>query len=128
MPPACAGAEGKANFGFVANPGKGNKPPTGNAQFNFHAGEFAFNSETIVSLSIIQDGKSAQFSGLGNVNGANAPDGGLYNFTIWVTDGAPDTFRIRIWWEENGTEHVVYDTGTGLALGGGSITIHKQSV
>jgi hypothetical protein len=46
---------------------------------------------------------------------------------IWATDTSPDTFRIKIWWEEaNGTEHVVYDTGSNQPIGGGSIKIHTN--
>ena len=44
---------------------------------------------------------------------------------IWATDGSPDTFRIRIWWEDNGVENVVYDTGVNVATGGGNIKVQK---
>ena len=40
-------------------------------------------------------------------------------------DDSPDTFRIRIWWE-NGGETVVYDNEFGQSIGGGSIVIHIQ--
>ncbi len=43
----------------------------------------------------------------------------------WATDGSPDTFGIRIWWE-NGGENVVYDNGFNHAIGGGSIVIHTK--
>jgi hypothetical protein len=45
---------------------------------------------------------------------------------IWAGDGTPDTFRIKIWWEDNGTEVVVYDNGAAQAIGGGSIVIHTK--
>ena len=46
---------------------------------------------------------------------------------IWATDGDPDTFRIRIWWEgEDGVEYDVYDNGVEQAIGGGSIVVHAK--
>ena len=44
---------------------------------------------------------------------------------ITANDGNPDTFRIKIWYEDETGEHVVYDNGSQQALGGGSIVIHK---
>ncbi len=44
---------------------------------------------------------------------------------ISADDGNPDTFRIKIWREENGAQFVVYDNGAQQALGGGSISIKK---
>ena len=46
---------------------------------------------------------------------------------MWAGDDAPDTFRIKIWWEEaDGTEHTVYDNGSDQPIGGGSIVIHSK--
>lgn len=63
----------------------------------------------------------AQFKGSGTINGS-----GDYRFTIWTTDGdlnggSPDTFRIRIWIEDQGVETVIYDNGFDQAIGGGNI-------
>jgi hypothetical protein len=44
---------------------------------------------------------------------------------ITADDGSPDTFRIKIWYEDGGVEYVVYDNGSQQALGCGSIVIHK---
>ena len=44
---------------------------------------------------------------------------------LWATDGTPDKFRIKIWYEENGSEVVVYDNGMDQEIGGGSIVVHK---
>jgi hypothetical protein len=44
---------------------------------------------------------------------------------ITAEDGKPDTFRIKIWYEDSAGEHVVYDNGSQQALGGGSIVVHK---
>jgi hypothetical protein len=44
---------------------------------------------------------------------------------ITADDDNPDTFRIKIWYEENGLEIVVYDNGSQQSLGGGSIKVHK---
>jgi hypothetical protein len=43
---------------------------------------------------------------------------------LWAGDGEPDTFRIKIWYED-GDEIVVYDNGFDQAIGGGSIKVHK---
>ena len=45
---------------------------------------------------------------------------------LWAGDKDPDTFRIKIWYEEDGTENVVYDNGMDQAIGGGSIVIHAK--
>jgi hypothetical protein len=44
---------------------------------------------------------------------------------VWAGDSFPDTFRIKIWWEDSSGEHVVYDNGTNQAIGGGNIMVHK---
>jgi hypothetical protein len=46
---------------------------------------------------------------------------------LWAGDDAPDTFRIRIWTEDQaGVETDVYDNGSDQAIGGGSIVIHTK--
>ena len=64
----------------------------------------------------------AMFKGTGTINGA-----GDYKFRIWAGDDDPDTFRIKIWTEDDaGVETVVYDNGFDQALGGGTIVVHKK--
>ena len=59
------------------------------------------------------------------VNGALDPNGNAYKFMLWAGDASPDTFRIRIWWEDaDGLEHDVYDNGFNQSIGGGSIVVH----
>jgi parallel beta-helix repeat protein len=116
----CAGAEGKANFGFVSKYKKGATVPTGNTEFNFSAGGLNFHSDTYEFLVINQGGTNAQFKGSGTINGE-----GDYYFMLWAGDDDPDTFRIKIWWQEGDTEYVVYDNGFDQAISGGSIVIHK---
>ena len=53
-----------------------------------------------------------------------APTGEDYKFMIWAGDGEPDTFRIKIWYED-GDEVVVYDNGFDQAIGAGNIKVHK---
>ena len=74
-------------------------------------------------------GAKAKFKGTGTINGE-----GSFKFMVTVVDGklsgddAPDTFRIKIWTEDEitGDEFIIYDNGPeGTVLGGGSITIHK---
>jgi hypothetical protein len=109
---------GKANFGFVAKYKKGQPEPDGNTEFQFHAADLNFHSNSYEWLIVNQGGTNAQFIGVGTINGM-----GEYKFMLWAGD-EPDTFRIKIW-EEIGDEIVVYDNG-GQAIDGGSIVIHTK--
>jgi len=60
------------------------------------------------------------------INGAGDANGNPYKFMLWATDGSPDTFQIRIWWEDAAGEHDVYDNGAGQAIGGGNIVVHTS--
>jgi hypothetical protein len=121
----CAGAEGKANFGFVSKYKKGASVPTGNTEFQFKAGNLNFRSNDYDWLVVNQGGTNAQFKGEGAINGAVAPSGENYQFMIWATDGSPDTFRIKIWYEDSSGPVIVYDNGFDQSIGGGSIVVHK---
>jgi hypothetical protein len=123
---------GKATFGFVSRYKKGANRPTGNTQFQFKVADLDFQSDSYQWLVVDQDGTNAHFKGEGTINGASAPVGGEYRFMLWGRDGSTtdsaDTFRIRIWYEdEEGTEWVVYDNGFDQPIGGGGITVHKPS-
>jgi hypothetical protein len=109
---------GKATFGFVAKYKKGATVPDGNTQFQFHAGALDFRSTNYQWLVVA--GTKAQFKGVGTINGA-----GEYTFMLTAVDGRPDTFRIKIWYEDGTGEHVVYDNGSQQPIGGGSIVVHK---
>ncbi len=109
---------GKATFGFVAKYKKGANVPDGNTVFQFKAGDLSFYSSSYEWLVVA--GNTAQFKGEGTINGE-----GSYKFMITADDDNPDTFRIKIWYEENGSEIVVYDNGSQQSLGGGSIVVHK---
>jgi hypothetical protein len=111
---------GRANFGFVSKYKKGANTPTGNTEFQFHAADLNFHSSTYEWL-VVTGSDYAMFKGVGTINGT-----GEYKFMIWAGDDEPDTFRIKIWYEENGTEIVVYDNGMDQAIGGGSIVIHTK--
>jgi hypothetical protein len=117
---------GKATFGFVSRYKKGASTPEGNTEFRFQAAGLNFHSSAYDYLVISQGGTNAQFKGSGTINGMAAPDGSPFKFMTWATDGSPDTFRIRIWWEFSGQEQTVYDNGFGHPLGGGSIVIHTK--
>ncbi len=124
----CGGATGKANFGFVSKYKKNATVPTGNTEFNFSAGGLNFHSDTYDWLVINQGGTNAQYKGAGTINGDPGPGSG-YKFMLWATDNDPggdDTFRIRIWFEDGNDEVVVYDNGTGQAIGGGNIKVHAN--
>ncbi len=116
---------GKATFGFVSKYLKGARVPTGNTEFQFEAGSFKFHSTSYDYLVVSKDQVTAQFKGSGMVNGELAPDGSAYKFLLWAGDSTPDTFRIRIWWEDAaGVEHDIYDNGFNQAIGSGSIVVH----
>lgn len=118
---ADANLVGKANFGFVSKYQKGAKVPTGNTEFQFKVADLNFHSSNYDWLVVNQAGTNAQFKGTGTINGS-----GVYKFMLWAGDGAPDTFQIKIWTEENGGETVIYDNGFNQAIAGGSIVIHKK--
>jgi hypothetical protein len=117
-------ATGKATFGFVSKYKKGATVPDGNTVFQFVAGDLNFKSTSYEWLVVA--GNKAMFKGSGTING-----GGDYAFMVSAIDGSPDRFRIRIWDKVTGV--VIYDNQIGaaddaaptMALGGGSITIHK---
>jgi hypothetical protein len=120
---------GKANFGFVSKYKKGATVPTGNTQFHFKAGNLNFHSDSYEWLVVNQAGNNAQYKGSGTINGGLAPNNEAYKFMIWAKDldpDADDTFRIKIWWEdEYGEETLVYDNGFDQTIGGGNIKIHS---
>jgi parallel beta-helix repeat protein len=112
--------EGKATFGFVSKYQKGASLPSGNTEFQFKTGDLNFKSTSYQWLVVNKSGNNAQFKGYGTINSA-----GNYGFMIWATDGALDTFRIKIWVVDD-EAIVVYDNGTDLSLGGGSIVVHTK--
>jgi PKD repeat protein len=125
--PADPTLTGTANFGFVAKYKKGADVPMGTTEFQFHAGDINLHSDSYDWLVIA--GAKAMFKGTGTINGDDS-----YKFLVTVVDGkligdgVPDTFRIKIWTENEvtGEEFIIYDNGPdGTVLGGGSITIHK---
>lgn len=122
------GLTGKATFGFVSKYQKGAATPKGTTEFQLEFAGFSFYSETYQWLVLNKTAANAQFKGTGTVNGQNEPTTGQsYKFLLRATDGSPDKFRIKIWWEDaDATEHVVYDNGTDQAIGGGSIVMHAK--
>ena len=115
---------GKATFGFVSKYKKGADVPEGNTEFQFKAGGLNFHS-THYKWLVVTGSNFAKFMGKGTINGEGI-NGDLYRFQIWAGDNTPDTFRIKIWWEDTEGEHIVYDNGMNQAIGGGSIVIHTK--
>lgn len=122
--------EGKATFGFVSKYQKGANIPTGNTQFQYHAGGFVFTSTSYDWLVVA--GAKAQYKGSGTINGT-----GDYSFMLTATDGdaqgggGVDEFRIKIWNKATGV--IVYDnvlgaedSGMPQAIAGGSIQIQSR--
>ena len=113
--------EGKANFGFVSKYQKGANVPTGQTEFVFQAGDLNFHSSSYEWL-VVTGSNYARFKGTGTINGS-----GVYKFMLWAGDDDPDTFRIKIWTEDElGVEDIVYDNGMDQPIGGGSIVIHTK--
>jgi hypothetical protein len=110
---------GKASFGFVSKYKKGASTPTGQTEFIFHAGGLNFHSSSYDWL-VVTGSNYAKFKGTGII--MDVP--GEFKFKLWAGDGAPDTFRIKIWRDEDETENVVYDNGKDQSIGGGSIIVH----
>jgi YVTN family beta-propeller protein len=125
---------GRASFGFVSRYQPGATVPTGQTEFQFHAGNLTFHSGSYEWLVVA--GARAQFKGTGTVNGMAG-----YSFLLTAIDGqlsgggGVDRFRIKIWSTSQGeTAGLVYDNNQGsandadpaTALGGGNILIHNK--
>ena len=123
--------EGKANFGFVSKYQKGAKTPTGQTEFQFHAGDLNFHGD--VYQWLVVSGAKAQYKGTGDLNGVPG-----YGFLLTATDGqlsgggGVDKFRIKI---TTSGGVVVYDNNPGpddIDTSGqqniqtGSIVIHSK--
>jgi hypothetical protein len=120
---------GRANFGFNAKYAHGAQVPDGQTQFHFQAAGLNFHSTAYQWLVVA--GARAQYKGTGTING-----GGSYSFLLTVIDGqvngggGVDRFRLKIW----NAGGVIYDNQMGgaddapasMAIGGGSIVIHKN--
>jgi PKD repeat protein len=121
--PADPDLTGKATFGFVSKYKKGKTYPEGNTEFQFHAAGMNFHSHTYDWLIVA--GSRAMYKGSGTINGE-----GNYTFLLTCLDGKKsgdaDTFRIKIWYEDdNGDDVIVFDNGNDTPLEAGQITIHK---
>jgi len=120
---------GNANFGFVSKYKKGASVPEGQTEFQFQVADLNFHSSSYDWL-VVTGSNYAMFKGAGTINGMAAPNGENYKFRIWAGDGTgtsgADTFRIKIWYEESGSEFVVYDNGSDQAISGGSIVVHAK--
>lgn len=116
---------GKANFGFVSKYLKDQITPSGNTQFQFQTADLSFHSNSYDWL-VVTGSNYAKFKGTGTINSEPAPNAEYYKFMVWAGDDASDTFRIKIWFEDNGIENIIYDNGMDQVIGGGSIIIHTQ--
>jgi hypothetical protein len=125
---------GKVSFGFISKYKKGADVPTGNTEFMFKTADLNFHSDSYDWIVVA--GSKAMFKGIGTINGE-----GEYKFLLTAIDADIndndsfdiDRFRIKIWYEVWGIEHVVYDNALGddsdnvtTEISGGSIVIHKN--
>jgi hypothetical protein len=116
---------GRANFGFTSKYQPGKNVPTGNTEFQFHAGNLNFKS-TVYEWLVVA-GTRAQFKGDGTINGVAG-----YGFLLTAIDDTQDKFRIKIVRKSDGV--IVYDNQRGeiddspaaTTLSGGSIVIHTK--
>jgi len=111
---------GKATFGFVSKYKKGANAPTGQTEFQFHAANLNFHSDSYDWL-VVTGSNDAKFKGVGTINGF-----GAYKFQLWAGDDEPDTFRIKIWQEIGGIESMLYDNCMNQPIDGGSIVVHTK--
>jgi hypothetical protein len=119
------GFSGRASFAFSSRYQKGASVPSGNTQFTFQAGDLSLHSTAYDWLVVNQGGSNAQFKGTGTINQLPSPTGDDFKFMVWAGDGTPDTFRIKVFYEDGGIEHVIYDNGFDQAIEGGQIVVHK---
>jgi len=128
--PKDAALTGKAEFSFNPKYGKGSSVPKGNLEFQLKS-SLKFKASSYDWL--IVSGAQAKGKGVGTNNGA-----GNYGFMVSAIDGKIigdkiDRVRLKIWDKNNG-DALVYDNQLGatdvasptMALGGGSITVHKS--
>ncbi|MEW5871064.1 MAG: fibronectin type III domain-containing protein [Chloroflexota bacterium] len=123
--PANPSVEGKANFGFESKIKPNGETASGTVEFQLKTGELRFHSQGEQSLAFTESGQ-AIFSGYGALNGELAPNGQAYRFTLWVNDGAPDTLRIKIWYQDGDLAVVIYDNAADQPIEGGNIVIHHK--
>ncbi len=114
---------GKAVFAVTAKYLKGAKVPTGTALFDLPGERFLFLSTRLDWMVV--SGKQVQIMGTGKVNGRLDPNHQPYHFLVTATDGRPDTFGIKIWYETSEGEIVIYDSAGPVKLGGGTIGLLK---
>jgi hypothetical protein len=116
-----ASLTGKLAFYITAKYLKNASVPTGDLEFYFKEADMSFYSNNYNWLVVSQDGKGAQLKGSGTINGK-----GNYQFMLYAADGTPDTFHIKIWFEENGENNIIYDNGTDQPIDGGNIIIQNK--
>ncbi|MFC1952949.1 PKD domain-containing protein [Chloroflexota bacterium] len=114
-------SEGKATFGFIMRYKQ--DAPDGNLEFQYHVGDINLKDTEITWLVV--SNASAQFQGVGTINGE-----GLYTFRVLAKDGnkaggQPDEFTIKIW-EGTDTEADPIYKALNVELGGGSIIVHNK--
>ena len=78
----------------------------------------------IVGDMFLKAEMNVQLFGQGTINGSLAPNNEEYKFMIWAADDNPDTVRIKIWWEDNSGENIVYDNDMQQPIEGGAIQVH----
>ena len=110
-------AEGKTKFDFQVKYKKNATVPSGTTKVRFKAADLDVRSSTIDWLVV--DGTKATWSGSATVNGEDG-----FRFTAWI-DASLDTVRFLVTDGSGAAETVVYDTSTGVPLGGGSVKVHK---
>jgi hypothetical protein len=130
---------GPATFGFVSrytkNQGWHEDDPSGNTTFRFQAGGFEFGSVIQDWLVVAGQDKAKYMGSTGQVDSMGAGMGGDFGYMVTVVDNgnSGDTFRIKIW-DNNNNGEVVYDNKMGVGddgydgteISSGNIKVHKK--
>ena len=117
---------GPAAFGFVSKYEKGADVPAGTTEFYFKSATLNFHSSNHKWL-VVTGGDYARCRGSGTISGQQAPNRHDFRFMLWAGDGTgdggADTFRIKIWWQEGDSEHIIYDNGMDQAISSGTVVV-----
>lgn len=120
--------ESPARFRLLSKYRKGASTPTGDFVFRFESGAFEFESTSQQWLLVNRGGDRAQLKGTGRIVGG--PMAEFYpmdlHFMVWLDDGAPDGFALRIWLDDPAFgEDEIYDSFGSLPLESGNLLVNS---
>lgn len=104
----------RVSFAVAATNRTGGRPPVGTVQFVSPGDRVLFSGTDVLYLVANTSFSAARLAGSGRLNGKTG-----YSYEVWLRDGTPDTFRIRI---KKGTA-VVYDSAVQNISGGAVVIV-----